>query len=248
MRVSIITVCFNSATTIEKTLQSVLSQKYKDIEYIVIDGKSTDGTLNIIDRYKEKIDRIISEPDKGIYDAMNKGLALASGDIIGFLNSDDHFVDDRVVGRVVREFKRRRVQCVYADVYYIDKKGKVVRHYRSPADPIRGFKRYGFSPAHPTFYVKRDVYERYGGFDLEYETANDYDLMLRFLYKHHITYSYIPLVLVKMQEGGSATRNLRSIIKGNIEVYRSSRSNGLNLSIVRIILKLVRKRISMFFL
>ena len=160
--ISIVTVCFNSENTIKDTIDSVLNQTYGNIEYIIIDGGSIDGTVEFVQSYGDKIARFVSEPDKGIYDAMNKGIALATGDIIGILNSDDFYIDELVIEKVVKEFERN-IDCLYADLVYVrsENLNKVVRYYDSSHFSPQKFA-YGLMPAHPTFFVKKDIYERYG--------------------------------------------------------------------------------------
>jgi len=231
MKVSIITVCLNSTDTIEDTIKSVLSQNYKDIEYIIIDGSSTDGTLDILTKYQSRISKFISESDKGIYDAMNKGLNLATGDIMGFLNSGDFYTNEKVIGRIVKVMKINNVDCCYGDLEYVakDNPDKTVRKWKS--QPYKeGLFEKGWHPPHPTFFAIKDVFDRYGNFDLSYEIGADYDLMLRFLKKHSIISCYIPNVLVKMRTGGKSNKNLRQIVRANIECYQAWKKIGLTIS------------------
>lgn len=231
MKVSIITVCFDSAKTIEDTIRSVLSQDYKDIEYIIVDGSSTDTTLDILTRYQGRISRFISEPDQGMYDAMNKGLKLATGDLIGFLNSDDFYANENVIGRIVEAMKVNNVDCCYGDLEYVSKNdpGKTVRRWKS--QPYKGglFEK-GWHPPHPTFFAKRHIFDKYGHFDPNYKISADYELMLRLLKKHGVKSCYIPDVLVKMKIGGKSNKNLWQILKANIECYQAWKKNGLKIS------------------
>ena len=231
MKVSIITVCFNSAETIEDTVKSVLGQDYKDIEYVVVDGDSTDGTLGIIRRYENTISKVISEPDKGMYDAMNKGLRVTTGDIVGFLNADDFYASEKVVGRIVETMGANKVDCCYGDVQYVARNdpGKTVRRWKSQAYQNGLFEK-GWHPPHPAFFVKRQMYEKYGHFNSKFKIAADYELMLRFLRKHGIKSCYIPSVLVRMRIGGKSNKNPSQIIKANIECYQAWRENGLKVS------------------
>ena len=187
MLVSIITVCLNNQKFIPFAIESVLNQTYADIEYIVIDGGSTDRTIEIVKSYGDKISRFISEPDFGIYDAMNKGIRLARGSIIGLLNSDDIFIDDHVVSTVVEKFRQSSCDVLYGDLYYVnqDDTNKIIRIWKTGEYVPGSFKR-GWHPPHPTFYVSKRIYDRYGYFDLEFKLASDFELMLRFLEKYQV--------------------------------------------------------------
>ena len=206
MKITIITVVFNGAKHIRSAIQSVLSQDYDNIEYIVIDGGSTDGTVNIVKEYQDKISVFISEPDEGIYDAMNKGIVLATGNVIGILNSDDFYVDNNVVKQVAREFNNRGVDSVFADLVYISSSNinKVVRYFDS-GQFKPSLLSYGLMPAHPTFFVKKSIYEKYGKFHTNFKNAADFDLLARFICTNKITYYYIDKVIVKMRLGGAST-------------------------------------------
>jgi glycosyltransferase len=240
MKVSIITPSFNSAKTVEETIKSVLGQSYKDIEYIIIDGGSKDKTLEIVNKYKDKISKIISEPDKGIYDAMNKGVKLASGEIIGILNSDDLYADEKVIEEVVKTFENYDVECVWGDlVYFTDDPNKIIRIWRS-SDYKEGLFEKGWVPPHPTFFVKKEVYEKYGYFRLDFKVASDYELMFRFLKKYKIKGKYIPKVLVKMRAGGNANK-LKNIIKGNLECIRAWKVNGFKMPFYTPIFRFFRR-------
>lgn len=230
MRVSIITVCFNSAATIEDTIESILGQDYKDIEYIVVDGGSTDGTLDIIDRHKHEIARVISEPDHGIYDAMNKGIESSTGDIIATLNSDDVYADRTVVGRMVEFMKKNGLDAGYGDVIYVDHKDATrVRRFWKPGPHRSGAFRYGWVIPHPAFFCRKEIFERFGYFNDNLRIAADFELMLRFVERHRIRVGYIPRVVVRMRTAGKA--NLwRGIIRGNWEIIRSFQLNGFRLS------------------
>jgi glycosyltransferase len=240
MKVSIITPSFNSAKTIEETIKSVLGQSYKDIEYIIIDGGSKDKTLEIVNKYKDKISKIVSEPDKGIYDAMNKGVKLASGEVIGILNSDDLYADEKVIEEVVKTFENYKVQCVWGDlVYFTDDPNKIIRIWRS-SDYKEDLFEKGWVPPHPTFFVKKEVYEKYGYFRLDFPVAADYELMFRFLKKYKISGKYISKVLVKMRAGGNANK-LKNIIKGNLECIRAWKINELKMPFYTPIFRFLRR-------
>jgi len=231
MKISIITVCFNSAKTIKDTIKSVLNQSYKDIEYIIIDGGSIDGTLETLAKYRDQISRHISEPDTGIYDAMNKGIKLATGDIVGFLNAGDFYTVETAILQIATSFQKNDCEVVYADLEYVaeNNPGKTVRKWKS--QPYRdGLFEKGWHPPHPTLFAKKSIFDKYGGFDLSYDIGADYELMLRFLKKHGIKSCYIPSVLVKMRTGGKSNSNLWHIIKANIECYEAWKKNGLKVS------------------
>jgi glycosyltransferase involved in cell wall biosynthesis len=228
MRVSIITVSYNSASTIRDTIESVLAQEYSDIEYILIDGNSKDSTLEIIHSYGSRIAHVLSEKDKGIYDAMNKGIALATGDIVGILNSDDFYTDSTVIGEVVNHFQKANTESVYGDLDYVKTTPpfEVVRKWRSGAyNPNRFYK--GWMPPHPSFFILRNCYEQHGTFNLQFKRAADYELMLRMLLKHNISSSHLPKVLVKMRIGGASNSSLKARIEANKEDRKAWDVNGL---------------------
>jgi len=228
MTISIITATYNNKNTIEDAILSVLNQSYTNIEYIIIDGKSTDGTLNITQKYKDKINKIISEADKGMYDALNKGIELANGDVIGFLHSDDFYADKKVIENIVKTFEAQNVDSVYGDLEYVSatKPENIIRYWKAGAFNIEELKK-GWMPPHPTFYVRKEIYKKHGGFNLNYNIAADYDLMLRFLGKFKISTTYLPKVLVKMRWGGASNRNLSNIIQKSKEDYLILRRNNI---------------------
>jgi glycosyltransferase involved in cell wall biosynthesis len=228
LKISIITVVWNNAKTIKDAIDSVLSQTYENIEYIVIDGASTDGTVEIVQSYGDKISKFVSEKDKGLYDAMNKGIWLATGDIVGILNSDDFYIDEFVIEKVVKEFRQKNVDSLFADLVFVKPENleKVVRYYDSSYFTPEKFV-YGWMPAHPTFFVKRWIYERYGFFNTTYTIAADYELLIRFLYKHLISYHYLQEPLVAMRLGGISTRNFKNTLLLNKEIIRACRENGM---------------------
>jgi glycosyltransferase len=217
-KVSIITVCYNSASTIESTIQSVLNQDYKNIEYIVIDGKSTDATLDIIEKYKTQIHTIVSEKDKGIYDALNKGIALATGDIVAILHADDFYNSSTIISEVVQLFEQENCDCVYGDLQYVDRSNTdiVKRNWISGKYIKENFLK-GWMPPHPAFFAKRECYTKFGVFNLSLKSAADYELMLRFLYKNNCSVAYLPKTLVKMRVGGKSNVTLANRIKANRE-------------------------------
>jgi len=225
---SIITVVYNNEEHIGDAIQSVLSQDYDAIEYVVIDGGSTDRTLDIIHEYRDRISVVVSEPDAGIYDALNKGIGLATGQVIGFLHSDDLFAHCGVISSLASKFSETGADAVYGDLDYVQKmnSGSVVRHWRSGEFSPRKLK-HGWMPPHPSFYARREVYSRLGGFDLSYRIAADYDCMLRILTDESISAAYLPEVLVKMRTGGVSNRGLLNIARKSREDYRALRSNGV---------------------
>lgn len=241
MKISIITATYNSAETVEATLRSVTSQSYHDIEYIIIDGKSSDNTLDIVHRYKDKITKIVSEKDSGIYDALNKGVALATGDVIGLLHSDDFYVDDQVISKVAAAFEKS-VDSVYGDLQYVDRDNtdKIVRHWKS-GNYRDGIFLAGWMPPHPTFFLKRACYEKYGAFNLVLKSAADYELMLRMLHKHKISTAYIPEVLVKMRVGGKSNVSLINRIKANKEDRLAWKLNDLQPGLLTLTFKPLSK-------
>jgi len=248
MKISIITPVFNSAGTVEGTIKSVLSQTYSNTECVIIDGGSKDGSLEIIEKYKDKISKIVSEKDNGLYDAMNKGVKLASGDIIGILNSDDVYYDNQVLETVAKEMQKSNADVCWGDLLYTKKDdlNKMTRVWKS-SEYRRGLFKKGWHPPHPTFFVRRSVYEKYGAFRADLKLAADYELMLRFLEKEKVSSIYIPKILVKMREGGQSNwKNIFKIIKGNWESYRSWQLNGLKVSPFIFILKPLRKLKQLF--
>jgi len=247
VKISIITVVLNNAECIEECIKSVLDQTYKNIEYIVVDGGSTDGTVEIIKKYENKIAKWISEPDRGIYDAMNKGIKLATGEIVGMLNSDDFYASNDVISTVVKEFQKKNVDSVFADLVFVkrDDINKIVRYYKSSNFSPKKFG-YGWMPAHPTFFAKREVYEKYGVFKLKYKIAADYELLLRFLGKYHISYSYIPKVFIKMRTGGQSTKNFKSNWILNKEIISACAENGIKTNYLKVYSKYFVKILELF--
>jgi len=243
MKVSVITAVYNNQSTIRDCLESVQGQSYEDLEHIIVDGGSTDGTVEIIKAYANNNSRFISEPDRGIYDAMNKGLKLAKGDIVGILNSDDVYNDSLVIKKIENVIKSQCVDSCYGDIVYVDRVcvNKVKRYWRS-GNFMREKFRSGWMPPHPSFFVKRCVYEKYGYFNIDFSLAADYELMLRFLYKFNLSTFYMPELLVRMRSGGRSRLELLSAGKRFKEIYRSWKVNGLKpglfLSTLKPLLKL----------
>lgn len=242
MKVSIITATFNSSAHIADCVKSVNDQTYRDIEHIIIDGASKDNTLDIVDGIPNRVGRIISEPDKGIYDAMNKGIQAATGDIIGILNSDDFFTSDDVIQTVVDSFKNNDIDASYGDVHFVspDNLSKSVRYYSSSVFKPSLF-RFGFMPAHPSFYMKKECYDKYGLYALDYKIASDYDLLIRILYKEKINYKYIKKDFVTMRTGGVSTENFNSRVTLNKEIVRACRKYGIYTNLFMLSLKYLYK-------
>ena len=204
MKISIITITYNSAATVEDTIKSVVMQDYPNVEYLIIDGKSKDATLQIAEKYKDKISKIVSEKDKGLYDALNKGIKHATGDIIGMLHSDDLYSNPQVLSKIVKTFQDHPdAEGVYADLVFVNRNDtdKVMRTWESGAYQEGDFLK-GWMPPHPTFFVKKDTYEKYGGFNTELKLSADYELMLRLIHKNQIKLAYLNEVIVKMRMGG----------------------------------------------
>ncbi len=242
MKVSIITVSYNAETTIEDTILSVLEQNYPNIEYIVIDGDSKDATKNIIDKYRPKIHRVISEPDNGVYHAMNKGLALANGDVVGILNADDTYSHRTVITKVVRFLQDKKLDSCYGDLQYVDRENpeRIRRYWKSGSYRKTKFL-YGWMPPHPAFFARRSLYESFGNFNTELSTSADYELMLRFLYRHGASSGYIPEVMVKMKTGGQSNASYSNRLTANREDRKAWELNKLKHPFYTTYLKPIRK-------
>ena len=231
MKVSIITATWNSAATLRDTLESVLSQTYQDIEHIIIDGKSADETMDIVRSYNPRYNgrlRYISEPDHGIYDAMNKGIAMADGDVVGILNSDDFYTSSDVLELLINRLGESGADAVYGDIHFVDDSDltKCVRYYSS-----KGFRRWkmrlGWMPAHPSFYCKKSVYERFGAFDISYKIGADFENLLRLIFVNHIKAVYVPVDCVTMRTGGASTSGFKSYRQIFADHQRAFKSNGV---------------------
>lgn len=245
MKVSVITVCYNSAKTIRDTIESVKAQSYLNIEFIIVDGESTDNTLDIISEYKDFISLVISEKDKGIYDAMNKGIRASTGDIVGILNSDDFYSNSESIQNIVSSFLNHKdIDGVYGDLLFVKEKNinKYSRLYSSK-NFSKKFIRFGFMLPHPTYYIKRNKYEEYGFYKLDYRVSADFELITRHITKG-IRLIRIPKVLVHMREGGISSSNLFWRVHQNLEISRACNSNGIRTSILLIMLKLPFKILS----
>lgn len=245
MKISIITATYNSGATLRSTLESVLDQTFTDFEHLIIDGASRDNTLDIVKeyapRYKGRL-RYFSEPDRGIYDAMNKGIKLATGDVVGILNSDDFYTATYVLEKVAQAMEDRNVDAVYGDVHFVrdNDLARCVRYYSSR--PFhRGWMRMGFMPAHPSFYCRREVYLRYGGFELSYKVAADFENLLRLIFVNRIRTLYLPMDFVTMRTGGASTSGLRSHRQIMTDHLRALRTNGVYSNFVLLGLRYVYK-------
>lgn len=247
MKVSIVTVVYNNAATVSQAVESVLAQDHPDIEYIVIDGGSKDGTLDVLARYRDRIAVLVSEPDKGIYDAMNKGVARATGDVVGILNSDDCYASSTVISSVVAALERSGADSLVGDLVFErpDAPGKVVRYYSAAQFHLGWFER-GDMPPHPTFFVRRACYDRLGLFDTRYRMTADFDLMLRFLYIAKVSWTYLPMVMVTMRMGGITNQGFKSKVRLNREIMDSLRRNGLPSGVLRVYSKYLTKVFQLF--
>lgn len=230
MKISLITVTYNSGTTLRDTIQSVLAQTYRNVEYIVVDGLSKDNTIDIVREYEPQFEgrmKWISEKDKGLYDAMNKGVGMATGDVVGILNSDDFFTTNDVLEKVAAGFDEQ-TDAVYGDLHYVhpDDLQHSVRYYSSKIFK-RNLMRMGFIPAHPTFYCRRECFDKFGYYKTDYKIAADFDLLLRFIYVNRIRIKYLPMDMVTMRTGGASTNGLKSRMGGMNEHLRSLRENGV---------------------
>lgn len=244
-KISIITACYNSEKFIEDTIKSVLEQDYPNIEYLIIDGNSKDKTLEIIKKYEPEFKgrmKWISEKDKGIYDAMNKGIRMATGDIVGLINSDDFLANKNIISKLVEKFNERNYEAVYGDLDFIseDDKTKIVRKWKSKEYVDGMFKR-GWHPAHPTLYIKKSVYNQVGEFSLDYKIAADFDLMLRVFEKYGVKSGYLPTIMVKMRIGGASTSGMESKKIIAKECSMAWKKNGLKKPILFDIFRLTRK-------
>lgn len=227
MKVTIITACYNNADTIKRTIESVRAQTYTDIEHIFVDGASRDNTVEVIRSLLPEA-RLVSEPDKGIYDALNKGIARAGGDVIGMLHADDFYAEETVISDVVALMKESKADALYGDLLYVDRNNteKIIRNWKS-GKYTKGAFRWGWMPPHPTFFVRRELYDRYGKFNLELRSAADYELMLRFIHKHQVRLVYLEKVMVKMRTGGQSNVSFSNRIKANKEDQRAWAINDM---------------------
>lgn len=238
MKISVITVCLNSEATVARAVQSVVAQEWLDVEHIVIDGGSTDSTYEILNRFNKHLAALVSEPDQGIYDAMNKGLARASGEIVCFLNADDHYADHSVLRDVAQQMISHKLDALVADVGFFkaDDPSRMIRRYRSDRFSPQKLA-WGWMPAHPGLFLKREVVERVGKFRTDYRIAGDFEFIVRAFHGHNLRYQHFPRVLVHMQPGGASNNGLRAKFILNQEVLRACRANGVPTNMVKILSK-----------
>jgi len=238
MKVSLITATYNSESFLEDCIESVIKQRYKNIEHIIVDGNSTDNTLSIIKKYKAHVAKWISKPDRGMYDAINKGMAMATGDIIGILNSDDILVGEDVIESIVKVFEENDVDTVYGDLEYVaaSDTNKILRIWKGRPYKRSRFK-YGWMPAHPTFYIRKSLIEKYGFYENHYYTAADYEFMARYLYKNNVSSMYLPMLIVKMRMGGQSNRNLYQRLRANRRDFLAMKKNNIPFAFFVSILK-----------
>jgi glycosyltransferase involved in cell wall biosynthesis len=245
MKISIITVSYNSIKTISDTINSVFGQTYNNIEYIIIDGGSTDGTFEYVNSYKNRIHKIISEPDNGIYDAMNKGISIATGDIIGILNSDDLFSSNSIISDVVSEFiLDKDLDIVYGDLVYVSKNNtnKIIRTWISRSY-FNNFFEYGNVPPHPSLFVKNHIYSEIGKFNLHFKLAADYEFMLRLFKLKTYKSRYVNKIFVKMRLGGATNKSVKNIFLGNIEILNAWRINNIKIPYLLFSIRVYKKLI-----
>ncbi|MDB4926947.1 glycosyltransferase family 2 protein [Mucilaginibacter sp.] len=240
LKISIITVTKNAGKTLGRCIESVIAQKYSNTEYIIIDGGSTDNTRQIINSYNPHISFYISEPDKGIYDAMNKGIQIATGDIIGMLNADDFFASNDILSCVAEAFSRQNADVLYGNLEYINQNGAIIRNWHS-GTYIQGTFNWGWMPPHPTFYCKRLLFERLGLYDPQYGTAADYELMLRFMHLNKLNVCYLNKAMVKMNIGGVSNKTYQNRLKAWRNDFRAMRNNEVKFPLLCLIFKPLRK-------
>ena len=244
MKVSVITVCYNRKTTIEQSIKSVLNQDYPNIEYIVVDGNSSDGTKDIIESYSDQISKYISERDSGMYDAINKGLSMATGDIVGLMHSDDVFYDTTVISKIVEVFKNNPdTDAIYGNGIYVtnDEEQKIVRNRIGGEYDYKRLKK-GWLPLHPTVYIRKSVIDQYGKYNLSFKIASDTEFLLRYLFKHKISVTYLNTYIVKMRMGGLSTNYKRAfeVLKEDYNIYRFHQISGVKVVFQKKILALIQ--------
>lgn len=242
MRVSLITVTFNSERHLASCIESVIHQDYPNIEYIVVDGSSSDQTLSIIRSFGAAVDKWITEKDRGMYDAINKGMQMATGDIIGILNSDDMLASPHIISQIVHCFETYSIDSLYGDLVYVDEAdtSKVFRSWKG-APYQRSAFHWGWMPAHPTFYVRREIVDQLGGYKNHFFTAADFEFMTRYLYKHRISSYYLPELIVKMRKGGLSNRSLTRRLRANRRDYLALKQNGVPFPLFASLIKPIRK-------
>jgi len=241
IKISIITVSYNAESTIKETLESVAGQSYSDIEHIIVDGNSTDQTMKTVNSFPH-IAQCISEPDQGMYEAINKGLSMATGEYIGALNADDKLHDLEVIQKLVNEIEKDQRDLYFGDVRFVNRNhhSKTLRYYSSKKWRPEKFG-WGYMPAHPSCYIRREMFEKFGDYKTDYEIAADYELLIRFLHSNHASYRYISQLMVDMLPGGKSNQSIRSRYILNKEIVRGCRENGINTSMLKLGLKYFRK-------
>ncbi|MDQ7947343.1 MAG: glycosyltransferase family 2 protein [Pedobacter sp.] len=242
MKISVITVVYNAENYIKDCIESVVAQTYPAIEYIVVDGGSTDRTISIIGNYVQNIAHFVSEKDQGMYDALNKGMALATGDVIGILNADDMLAAPNVIEKIAQAFSRTQADAIYGNLNYVnvDPPYKIIRKWVSTPYTPRGIVM-GWMPAHPTLYVKSEIFKKFGNYSLLYGTAADYELILRFLFKHRIRAMYLNELIVNMRVGGMSNANYKQRYRAFLNDLKAIKTNGIPFAYVTVILKKLRK-------
>ncbi len=242
MKISLITVVFNGKTFLADCIKSVIAQDYKDLEYIVIDGGSTDGSLSIIEQYKDNISQFVSEKDRGMYDALNKGIRMATGDVVGILNADDMLASSDVISAIANCFDSQKTDAVYGNLNYINPNHpeKIVRKWISKPFTKRSI-RLGWMPAHPTFYARRSLFQKYGDYSLNYDSAADYELMIRFLYKFGIHAIFLNKLIVNMRTGGMSNASLHHRYRALINDYKALVINKVSFALITLALKKLSK-------
>ena len=228
MKISIITVVYNGEAYLRDCIESIIHQSYPNVEYIIVDGDSTDGTLSIIEEYKMHVHQLISEPDQGLYDAINKGIAMASGEIVGILNADDMLADRNVIEQIAESFIQDfSIDAVYGDLNYVHPiNNKIIRTWKSKQAGEKDIAR-GWMPAHPTLYIRKALFEKYGNYALNLGTAADYDLILRYFYQHQLKVYYLPFLMVNMRMGGVSNKNFLSLIRAFQNDYKALKMNNM---------------------
>lgn len=243
MKISVITITYNSQFTVEDTIKSVLSQDYPEVEYIIVDGLSKDKTMEVVNRYRDKIAKIVSEKDKGLYDALNKGISMATGDIVGMLHSDDIYADEHVLSKIANEFKKHSdTQAVYGDLVFVNRAdtNKVMRIWTAGEYNKDAFVE-GWMPPHPTFYLKKECYDKYGVFNTSLKLSADYELMLRMIHKNKVNVRYIPQTLIKMRMGGVSNVSFFVKLKANLEDKLAWKLNDMKPGKLTLLKKPLRK-------
>jgi glycosyltransferase involved in cell wall biosynthesis len=241
LKISIITVCYNAGSTLEDTIKSVINQDYENIEYILVDGKSSDNTSDILSKYEQNFDILISEKDNGIYDAINKGIRISTGEIIGILNADDVFYNSQIISLIAKAFKSNpNINCTIGDIVFQNESNHIVRKYSSKNWSTAKFE-WGYMPPHPSFYCKRKIYFKYGLYNTNFKIAADYELLIRFLEVNKTSFIYLPMIFVKMKVGGVSTRGISSFLTINREVLLACRLNGLNTNHLKLLYKYFNK-------